>query len=171
MKEVNELKSKIIMAGKRAVEQLIKVANEEIITGGDDDVSADRLKNAAASKKLAIFDAFEILSKIEEERERLTGETSSSNTKQTSTGFAWRTTRNRGSVWIGSNDFAGGGKRYQNAMPQGDKNRPQGHQDNQTNNNQSFHTTSPARRQNTSSQPAHIPHQPIRSLPLAGQRV
>tara|TARA_S200002703_G_scaffold54159_1_gene46840 strand:+ start:2929 stop:3210 length:282 start_codon:yes stop_codon:yes gene_type:complete len=90
MKEVNELKSKIIMAGKRAVEQLIKVANEEIITGGDDDVSADRLKNAAASKKLAIFDAFEILSKIEEERERLTGETSSANTKQTSTGFAER---------------------------------------------------------------------------------
>jgi len=90
MKEVNELKSKIILAGKRAVEQLIKVANEEIITGGDDDVSADRLKNAAASKKLAIFDAFEILSRIEEERERLTGETSSSNTKQTSTGFAER---------------------------------------------------------------------------------
>lgn len=90
MKEVDELKSKIIMAGKRAVEQLIKVANEEIITGGDDDVSADRLKNAAASKKLAIFDAFEILSKIEEERERLTGETSSANTKQTSTGFAER---------------------------------------------------------------------------------
>jgi hypothetical protein len=73
MKEVNELKSKIIAAGKRAVEQLIKVANEEIITGGDDDIAADRLKNAAASKKLAIFDAFEILSKIEEERERLTG--------------------------------------------------------------------------------------------------
>jgi len=54
MKEVDELKSRIIMAGKRAVEQLIKVANEEIITGGDDDVSADRLKNAAASKRLAI---------------------------------------------------------------------------------------------------------------------
>jgi len=31
-------------------------------------VSADRLKNAAATKKLAIFDAFEILSRIEEER-------------------------------------------------------------------------------------------------------
>lgn len=90
MKEINELKSKIIAAGRRAVEQLIKVANEEIITGGDDDVAADRLKNAAASKKLAIFDAFEILSKIEEERERLTGEASSANAKQTSTGFAER---------------------------------------------------------------------------------
>jgi len=89
MKEINELKGRIIQAGHRAVEQLIKVANEDIITGGDDDVSADRLKNAAASKKLAIFDAFEILSKIEEERERLTGE-ESSNTKITKTGFAER---------------------------------------------------------------------------------
>lgn len=90
MKEVNELKSKIIAAGKRAVEQLIKVANEEIITGGDDDIAADRLKNAAASKKLAIFDAFEILSKIEEERERLTGEVSSSSNINTNRGFAER---------------------------------------------------------------------------------
>jgi hypothetical protein len=90
MKEVNELKSKIIAAGKRAVEQLIKVANEEIITGGDDDIAADRLKNAAASKKLAIFDAFEILSKIEEERERLTGESPSSSNINTNTGFAER---------------------------------------------------------------------------------
>jgi hypothetical protein len=90
MKEVNELKSKIIAAGRQAVEQLIKVANEEIITGGDDDVAADRLKNAAASKKLAIFDAFEILSKIEEERERLTGESPSSSNINTNTGFAER---------------------------------------------------------------------------------
>tara|TARA_B100000085_G_scaffold277112_1_gene297107 strand:- start:240 stop:407 length:168 start_codon:yes stop_codon:yes gene_type:complete len=34
-------------------------------------VSADRLKNAAATKKLAIFDAFEILNRIEEERSML----------------------------------------------------------------------------------------------------
>ena len=37
----------------------------------EDDVSADRLKNAAATKKLAIFDAFEILNRIEEEKEKL----------------------------------------------------------------------------------------------------
>ena len=30
-------------------------------------ISADRLKNAAATKKLAIFDAFEILNRIKEE--------------------------------------------------------------------------------------------------------
>jgi len=33
-----------------------------------DDITADRLKNAAATKKLAIFDAFEILQRIEEEQ-------------------------------------------------------------------------------------------------------
>ena len=56
----------IIQAGHRAVEELIKVAKEAIVDS-DDDISADRLKNAAATKKLAIFDAFEILNRIEEE--------------------------------------------------------------------------------------------------------
>ena len=48
------------------MEELIKVAEEPIVDS-DDDISADRLKNAAATKKLAVFDAFEILSRIEEE--------------------------------------------------------------------------------------------------------
>jgi hypothetical protein len=47
------------------------VAEEAIVTGGEDDVSADRLKNAAATKKLAIFDAFEILNRVEEEKAML----------------------------------------------------------------------------------------------------
>ena len=34
-------------------------------------LSADRLKNAAATKKLAIFDAFEILNRIQEEENLL----------------------------------------------------------------------------------------------------
>ena len=52
-----------------AVKQLIKVAKEEIIKPDlDDELAADRLKNAAATKKLAIFDAFEILTRIENER-------------------------------------------------------------------------------------------------------
>lgn len=68
---VKETKEKIIEAGHRAVEQLIKVAKENIIKDAEDDLSADRLKNAAATKKLAIFDAFEILSRIEAEREAL----------------------------------------------------------------------------------------------------
>jgi ASC-1-like (ASCH) protein len=60
-------KLSIIQAGQRAVEELIKVAKEPIVDSGDD-ITADRLKNAAATKKLAIFDAFEILTRIEEEK-------------------------------------------------------------------------------------------------------
>ncbi len=63
---IKETKKSIIQAGYRAVEELIKVAKEDIVDS-DDDISADRLKNAAATKKLAIFDAFEILNRIEEE--------------------------------------------------------------------------------------------------------
>ena len=44
------------------------VLYQEPIVDSEDDISADRLKNAAATKKLAIFDAFEILNRIEEER-------------------------------------------------------------------------------------------------------
>lgn len=65
---VKETKQDIIRSGEKAIRELIKVAEEEIITNGADDLSADKLKNAAASKKLAIFDAFEILNRIEEER-------------------------------------------------------------------------------------------------------
>ena len=67
---VKETKKNIIHAGHIAVEELIKVAKEAIIDS-DDDVSADRLKNAAATKKLAIFDAFEILNRIKEEEDIL----------------------------------------------------------------------------------------------------
>ena len=65
-------KKNIIQAGHEAVKQLIKVAKEPIVET-DDDVSADRLKNAAATKKLAIFDALEILNRIEEENAMLDG--------------------------------------------------------------------------------------------------
>ena len=64
---VKETKKSIIQAGHEAVKELIKVAKEPIVET-DDDISADRLKNAAATKKLAIFDAFEILNRIEEEK-------------------------------------------------------------------------------------------------------
>ena len=67
---IKETKKNIIQAGQKAVEELIKVAKEAIVDS-EDDLSADKLKNAAATKKLAIFDAFEILSRIEEEEERL----------------------------------------------------------------------------------------------------
>ena len=65
-----ETKKNIIQAGQIAVNELIKVAKEPIVDSGDD-ISADRLKNAAATKKLAIFDAFEILNRIEDEKAML----------------------------------------------------------------------------------------------------
>ena len=71
---IKDKKKNIIQAGYKAVDELIKVAKEKIVDS-DDDVSADRLKNAAATKKLAIFDAFEILNRIEEEKAMLQGKT------------------------------------------------------------------------------------------------
>ena len=68
--KIKETKKNIILAGQIAVEELIKVAKEAIVDS-DDDISADRLKNAAATKKLAIFDAFEILQRIQEEEDKL----------------------------------------------------------------------------------------------------
>lgn len=88
---MKEIKLKIIDAGHRAVEQLIKVAKEEIIKPDpDDELAADRLKNAAATKKLAIFDAFEILNRIEAERESIELAEKGLNKTETKQGFAER---------------------------------------------------------------------------------
>ncbi len=93
MMDIKKIKEDIIKAGELAVKQLVKVAKEEIIKPDpDDELAADRLKNAAATKKLAIFDAFEILNRIEAERAML--EESGSSTKNTSSGgFAERRSR------------------------------------------------------------------------------
>ena len=66
---------------------MIKVAKEAIVDS-DDDISADRLKNAAATKKLAIFDAFEILSRIEEEESLLNEKPKEVKEERTFKGFA-----------------------------------------------------------------------------------
>lgn len=72
-----ERRIKIIDAGYKAVEELIKIAEEAVIDNvNDEDLAADKLKNAAATKKLAIFDAFEILKKIDEEKALLDADTS-----------------------------------------------------------------------------------------------
>ena len=77
----------IIRAGRKAVEELIKVAEEKIVDSGDD-ISADRLKNAAATKKLAIFDAFEILKRIQEEEDMLNEKPKEVKEEKTFKGFA-----------------------------------------------------------------------------------
>lgn len=86
MNKITELKKKIIDSGYKAVEELIKVAGEQIITHADDDLSADKMKNAAAAKKLAIMDAFEILKRIEEEDNIIQGVVN--NQVNTNRGFA-----------------------------------------------------------------------------------
>ena len=83
---IKETKKNIIQAGQKAVDELIKVAKEPIVDS-DDDISADRLKNAAATKKLAIFDAFEILSRIQEE-EAILNEQPITKKESTFKGFA-----------------------------------------------------------------------------------
>jgi len=64
-------KLRIIEAGKKAIDELIKIGAEPILSGGLEDPEPEKLKQAAATKKLAIFDAFEILSRIEEEEKLL----------------------------------------------------------------------------------------------------
>jgi len=89
---IKETKKNIIQAGHKAVEELIKVAKEAIVDS-DDDISADRLKNAAATKKLAIFDAFEILTRIQQEENLLLDKPKEETKKKTFSGFAEKRSR------------------------------------------------------------------------------
>ena len=86
------LKKNIIQAGMKAIEQLIKVAKEDIIkyNENEDELAADRLKNAAATKKLAIFDAFDILTRIENEKNLMEIEERGPSKLDTKQGFAER---------------------------------------------------------------------------------
>lgn len=91
-KDTTEVKLRIIESGYLAVEQLIKVAKEDILKSDTlgDDIAADRLKNAAATKKLAIFDAFEILNRIESEKENIESIQKGSSKIDSKQGFAER---------------------------------------------------------------------------------
>jgi hypothetical protein len=81
-----ETKKSIIAAGREAIKELVKVAKEKIVDS-EEDISADRLKNAAATKKLCIFDAFEILNRIQEE-EGMINEAIGDSSKSVFKGFA-----------------------------------------------------------------------------------
>ena len=91
-KDVKDIKLRIIQAGHKAVQELIKVAEESILKPDDDgsDLAADKLKNAAATKKLAIFDAFEILNRIEAEKENIEAIDKGISKTETKQGFAER---------------------------------------------------------------------------------
>lgn len=90
--DTRDIKLRIINAGYKAVSHLIKVAEENIIDNEGDsaDVSADKMKNAAAAKKLAIFDAFEILNRIEAEKENIDSAERGVSKTDTKQGFAER---------------------------------------------------------------------------------
>jgi hypothetical protein len=79
--DIKETKKSIIQAGKEAVDELIKVAKSPILMGNEDDPEPEKLKNAAATKKLAIFDAFEILNRIQEEERMLEDSDKQTDTK------------------------------------------------------------------------------------------
>ena len=69
--KIIDIKKRVCLAGRAAANELIKVAEESIISGrladGEgDDLSADKLTRAAQAKKIAIMDAFEILEKVEQ---------------------------------------------------------------------------------------------------------
>jgi hypothetical protein len=91
-----ETKLKIIAAGHKAVLELIKIAEDPILNNYNDsdgengNLAADKLKNAAATKKLAIFDAFEILNRIEAERESIEMSEKGGSKTDTKQGFAER---------------------------------------------------------------------------------
>ena len=67
----NKLREELKESGYKAVEELIKIAKAPIIKGNikDDDIAAEKMKNAAAAKKLAIEDAYAILSRVEQDEE------------------------------------------------------------------------------------------------------
>jgi hypothetical protein len=78
-KDTKKIRENIIQSAYKAIDELIKIAEEEVIKKGDnidllgDELTADKLKNAAATKKLAVFDAFEILSRIQSEEANMNG--------------------------------------------------------------------------------------------------
>ncbi len=79
--DVRAMKIRVIKAGEVAVDELIKVAEKPLLDGmnitsdginpEEDEITADKLTRAAQAKKMAIMDAFEILSKIEMEHNNL----------------------------------------------------------------------------------------------------
>lgn len=64
---MSDKRKEILEAGRKAIDELIKVLKDPIITGMDDDLSADKMKSAAAAKRLAFEDAIAMLDKIESE--------------------------------------------------------------------------------------------------------
>lgn len=59
-------REEILDAAMRAIDELIGVLRDPILSNSETDISADKMKNAAAAKRLAFDDALYMLSKIDE---------------------------------------------------------------------------------------------------------
>jgi hypothetical protein len=66
----SEMKVIAIESGKIAVSELLKVARKALPVDDTDDneLSDDKLTRAAQAKKMALFDAFEMMAKLEQEQ-------------------------------------------------------------------------------------------------------
>jgi len=62
---------KVLSAAKKGVTELIKVLESPILTQGEEDITADKMKNAASAKKLAFLDALEMLDVISKEEDKV----------------------------------------------------------------------------------------------------
>lgn len=59
-------RQEILNAAMKAIDELIGVLKDPIVSNPEDALSADKMKNAAAAKKLAFDDALYMLERIEQ---------------------------------------------------------------------------------------------------------
>jgi len=59
-------RKEILEAAMKAIDELIGVLRNPITSNPEDDLSADKMKNAAAAKRLAFDDALYMLERIED---------------------------------------------------------------------------------------------------------
>jgi len=63
---MSDKQQEILGAAMKAIDELIGVLKDPIISNPEDSLSADKMKNAAAAKRLAFDDALYMLGRIEE---------------------------------------------------------------------------------------------------------
>lgn len=69
LEDLRDRKNRVLKSAEKSVDELIKVLEMPIINYSiEDDISADKMKNAAAAKRLAFEDALSILERIDIER-------------------------------------------------------------------------------------------------------
>lgn len=68
---LKDKKNRVLVAAEKAVDELIKVLEMPILTSSEEDLTADKMKNAASAKRLAYEDAIYMLEKIEMERGKI----------------------------------------------------------------------------------------------------